>query len=363
MGLVGGLGLAAVACNGTLPFGLGGNGVALFLPADVSLDVSELPDTNASSSKNVNSALSITGVTAYDRTLLATGAITHEFQRVAHRVMALGGAIRNDFTSPDQTQIADDFMVNGVDVSYRADFAAFDIDGDGTPDGSGQATVEPVAVRIWVDRGSGFERFFCALVTKRPSGSNLGAGTIIVKPSAANGNDFSDLRIKLTWDRTDPSHKWNEAFIKGRLRQVYAMSRGRQRVDVRTAADGTIEKTVRSTNSLTNNPFGFDTVSFSTHFLRGSGAALISALATGGSAQMSFSNVCINLTDKSATTGGQCDAFDTQDVAFLDPAVGDETDFPADFPSEPTFTPPPTNVTNTTTGTTGTTSLNGQSPV
>ncbi len=344
--VVGGFGLLFAGCNGRLTGGLPGGGtngdvVAPFLPDDVSLDVSELPDPDASTTaKSVRTASAITGVTAYDRTVRAAGAVLHAFQRTARRTFALGAAIKKDFTDANQTQVSGTFRVATLTVSYRADFAPFDIDGDGTADGSGKATVDPVALRMWVDRGNGFERFLCALVTTRPSSANVGAGQMFFKPSAAIATDFSDLQVRVNWDRTDTSHKWNEAFVSGRLRNDYVMSAGHQRVDVRTTTDGSVEKTVRSNASFTQSPFGFDAYSFSAHTLVGSGAILISGLSTGGTAQVDFTNVCVSVTDRSLATNGECDAFDTQDMAFIDAPTGSETGFPADFPAQPTFTPP-----------------------
>ncbi|MFQ5411769.1 MAG: hypothetical protein ACE5EC_05710 [Phycisphaerae bacterium] len=356
------IGLVAAACNGSFPgsiFG-GGESVASFLPDDISLDISELPDSDTATGKASNSDLAITGVGAYDKTLRATGAIMHAFHRMANKSFALGAAVKKDITDPNANQIADTITVNGVEVAYRADFSAFDIDGDGTDDGSGKINQEPVALRMWVDRGNGFERFLCALVTTRPTTANIGAGQVYVKPNAANGDLFADLMIYTKWDRTNAAHKWNEAFVSGQVRPNYVMSTGHQRVDIRTQTDDTVEKTVRSTSNFTDNPFGFDTYAFSSHWRRGAGAVLISGQSTGGTTQVDFSNVCVSLTDRALATGGECDGFDTQDVAFLTAPTGTETDFPTDFPAQPTFTPPADTSGNSTNGSSGNTNSNSQ---
>lgn len=350
LGFAGILGLTAAACNGLFLGGLGGSSTApaAFLPTDVTLDISELPDSDTAGAKVINSAAAITGTVAYDRTLRASGAILHAFHRVARKSLALGAVVRDDFTSPDQTQVSGKFMADGQEVSYRADFAAFDFDGDGQADGSGSAGVEPVAMRMWVDRGNGFERFLAALVTVRPTTANLGVGEMVFKPGAARAASFQDLQVRMMWNRTDPAHKWNEAFVSGQIRQAYSMSTGHQRVDVRTMADGSIEKTVRSTSNFTASPAGFDTYSFWSHYRRGSGVVLMSGQSTGGTAQVSFDNICVSLTDFSLDTTGGCDNLDTSDNTFLDTPTGNETDFPADFPATPTFTPTTTATTTTT---------------
>ncbi|MFQ5501677.1 MAG: hypothetical protein ACE5EQ_05175 [Phycisphaerae bacterium] len=356
-------GLVAVACNGNFLGGIfgGDETVASFLPDDISLDISELPDSDTATGKASNSDLAITGVSAYDKTLRATGAIMHAFHRMANKAFALGAAVKLDIDDANANQIADTITVNGVEVAYRADFSAFDIDGDGTADGSGKINQEPVALRMWVDRGNGFERFLCALVSTRPTTANIGAGQVFVKPNAANGNLFADLMIFTKWDRTDTAHKWNEAFVSGQVRPNYVMSASHQRVDIRTQTDGTVEKTVRSTSKFTSSPFGFDTYSFSSHWKKGSGAVLISGLSTGGIAQVDFTDVCVSLTDRTLATTGACDGFDTQDNAFLSAPVGTENDFPADFPAQPTFTPPTDVSDNTNTNSSTNTNSNSQS--
>ncbi|MFQ5430586.1 MAG: hypothetical protein ACE5E1_09785 [Phycisphaerae bacterium] len=341
LALTGGVAMIAAACNSGFLGGLGGSGggesVAAFLPSDITLEIDELSDSDDVSGKTANSDLLVNGVPAYNRTLRATGAIMHAFQRTARRAFALGAAINGDFESPDQTQVSGTLTVDGQEVSYKADFAAFDFDGDGQPDGSGTATQDPVAMRMWMDRGNGYERFLTALVTQRPSADTLGAGEMVFKPSAARATASSDLQVRVKWDRTDSAHKWNEAFVAGKVRQNYTMSIGHQRVDVRTATDGSVEKTVRSNSNFTSSPFGLENFAFSSHWLRGSGFVLISGEATGGTSQVSFSNICVSLADQAVDSSGACDNYDTQDFDFLTAPTGNEADFPADFETAPTF--------------------------
>ncbi len=334
--------LIAAACDGTFT-GLGGSGggaaVPSFLPDDVTLEIDELPDSDGSNDKSIQRDAQVTGTAAYDKTLRATGAILHAFHRSAARAMKLAASIRTDFTSASQTQVHGQRTVDGQVISYRADFAAFDIDGDGNLDGSGRADTEPVAMRMWVDRGNGYERFLCTVVATRPTTANFGAGSMYVKPNAARAASYADLKVFFNWDRTDSNHKWNTAYVSGQVRTNYAMSMGHQRVDIRTDANGAVEKTVRSTSNFTDTPFGFDTYSFSSHWLRGGSAVLISGLSAGGTTTVDFTDVCVNLDDKAVSTAGECDNFDTQDNDFLAAPVGDETDWPAAFTATPSFDP------------------------
>jgi len=325
--------------------------VAQFIPDDITLDIDELPDDDATSSKADNAAATITGRNAYDRATRTVGRVTHAFHRASKRAMALASRINRDMTSEDQTRVAGNFSVNGQSVLYLADFAAFDFDGDGNDDGSGTAVTSPVAIRIWVDRGEGFQRFMCALISQKPSETDGGAGSIYVRPVAARGTEFNDLAILAEWDRTDASHKWNKAWVTGQISDNYRFDNGRMRVDHRTVGDVT-GKTVRATTKFAETPFGFDTFSVAGHWQRGGGAMLIAAQASGGVTQLSFDEICVSLTDRDATDAGLCDDFDTQDMTPLDAADGTETDWPDAFPEAPTFEATDVVDTQTTTQTT-----------
>jgi hypothetical protein len=108
------------------------------------------------------------------------------------------------------------------------------------------------------------------------------------------------------------------------------------RVDHRIDGE-TTGKTVRNTTKFAESPYGFDTFSMAGHWQRGSGAMLLAAQSTGGMTQLNFGEVCVSLTDREATDAGLCDDFDTQDMTFLDAAATTDTNWPADFPEEPTF--------------------------
>ena len=330
-----------LGCNGQFPLGLIGGSAANrdVLPDAITLDISELgdEDTNAAKMKD-ETAARCTGDPAIDRTLRAGVVVTHAFHRLADRALALGARIRNDIDDPTQTQVEGTFPVLGGTTAYKADFAAFDIDGDGTADGSGMANVEPVAIRIWTDSGAGYQPFMCALVTTRPTTSNLGAGEFFTMPSAAIPDAPADFFVHVVYDRTDPAHKWNEAFTTGHMRPNVSTSTAHHRVDVRTNANDQVERTIRSTSTFSEHPLGFADYSFAAHFKRGGTAVLLSGLSTGGTTQVNFSNVCVDISSCTIDAGGTaCSDFDTQDMSFIDAAAASQLMFPADFPSTPTF--------------------------
>src|ERR1051325_11490718 len=201
-------------CNGLPgPAGSGGTGtqskqIPAFLPDGVTMDTSELPATGDPTSRNKTDA-DMLNTTPAQRTLEAATRIVENFHRMADHAVALGAKIQHDMTDPNQTQVQGTFNTPNGPVSYKADFSAFDFDGDGTPDGSGNAVDTPVAVRVWVDRGTGYQRLMCALVTTKPSTDNLGAGKTYVHPGAARTDDPGSFQVFVNWDRTDATHKWN----------------------------------------------------------------------------------------------------------------------------------------------------------
>ncbi len=309
--------------------------IAEFLPSAITLDIGELPedaDQGAAKAQTESGAPNI-----FERAVRSSATVVHRFQRLADAGLGLGAVICDDLASPDQTQVQGTFTIGGTEVAYKADFAAFDFDGDGTPDGSGNARDLPIAVRIWVDRGTVYERFLCALITQRPTADNLGAGSFVVNPNALDARTPADVQIHVDFDRTDAAHKWNVAYVTGPIHPLYGLTAGVGRVDVRTNAAGDIEKTVRIAADFTDNPYGFEGFQGSAHYLVGGEGLLLSATATGTSAEFTFTNICVDLVDRILAMNGECSSLDTQDMTFLDVPTGDEASFPADFPAQPTF--------------------------
>jgi hypothetical protein len=350
---------AMFACNSQLPVASLPGAVTVetdgqarrILPDSVSLDISEV-GTESQNAARVHGPDRCVGIPVLDRTLRAGAHVIHSFHRLADRGLRLAARVNMDLGDSGLTQIEGTLLVHGQPVPYKADFAPFDVDGDGNPDGSGLPDVEPVALRMWVASGEGFERFFAAMVAVRPSSENLGAGEFFVRPGAPRPNiddaplhdgatdgflPPADLQIYVKYDRTGDAHKWNEAFVTGRLSDGVYLLDGHQRIDVRLAETDPVEKTIRSTSNFAENPHGFENYAFAAHFLRGESFVLLSGLSTGGTMQVDFSGVCVNLAECVIDVSGGCADFDTQDMAFLDAPVGGETDFPADFPEAPTF--------------------------
>lgn len=309
--------------------------IPAFMPTGISMDVSELPSQGDPTSRDKGDT-SLQNPGPIGRTLRSAERIVQNFHRMADHAVIIGAKIRHDMTDPTQTQVTGTF--DEGKATYKADFAAFDFDGDGTPDGSGNAIDTPVALRVWADRGNGYQRVFCALITTKPSGDNFGAGRVCTHPGAAREDDPVDLQISVQWDRTDSAHKWNDAFMSGQLQPDLKLHDGHARVDVRSGdtADS-LEKTVRSATNFADNPYGLDTYQSSVHFKPGSGYALIDATAAGSGGTIDLTDVCVDLAGESTAGGSQCDSFDKQDMAFIDLPTGNETAFPADFPEQPTF--------------------------
>src|SRR5262249_44480266 len=143
------------------------------------------------------------------------------------------------------------------------------------------------------------------------------------------------LQYKVQWDRTDPAHKWNVAYLTGRLREFYTLSKGVARVDVRTESNAAINKTVRANGFFSESDVRLDHLLTSVVFQQNALTALLSSNSQDGSATVSFDDVCVNLSDLSENNAGACATFDKQDDTFLPPPTGSETTFPAAFPATP----------------------------
>ncbi len=300
---------------------------------DPTIDVDDADDELATAKSNNASKLGDGQI----RTVRAGVAITNAFQFAAFEALALARQVRNDVTSAAQTYAVGELkLADGTSVPYIADFSAFDIDGDGVADGSGNVQDVPVAVRMWADNGSGYQRFLAAVIEERRTPTHLGQGRFFVHPNAAISERPADLQIAMAWDRNGDSHRWNEGFVSGQLSDDYAFEIGAARVDLRSGGEANLEKTIRSNSLFTASPLNFETYKLSVHYgITLPIVALISAESTGSTlVDANFSGQCVML-NGSEPEADACALFDTSDVDFLETPTGSEADFPADFSEEP----------------------------
>jgi hypothetical protein len=305
-----------------------------FLPTSIDLDIDELPEDESSTAKSLTA--SNPSLNSYERVVRSAATIVHRFHRICRRALALGAAIRADMDDPNAAQVAGSYFVGLEEVAYKVDFTAFDFDGDGTPDGSGNAVTYPVAFRMWTDRGAGFVPFMCALITQPPTTDHVGAGSFYVVPRAGDPRAPEGIALHVDYDRT-AEHKWNQMYLSGSLHPAYVLDIGLARVDVRTTDLGT-EKTVRAAYEYTANPFQFTSFQSAVHYALGQSGLLLSGVASqAAGGQITFENICVDLSSRIPLGSDSCSEFDTQDMNLLDLPLGGEVEFPADFPAAPTF--------------------------
>ncbi len=329
----------AAGCTGTpqLPDGGGdgeGQDAMRVLPTALSLDIDEFPEDSEAGDAGRRMNPPPAG---HGRSLLIGCTVVHGFHRLLDAGLALAAGIHDDLDDLDGATLEGTLPVQGAEVAYKADFSAFDIDGDGTADGSGTAADLPTALRMWVDPdGDGvYERFLCALITSRISAGGVGAGQMYLYPAALVSGVSADFRCRVSWDRQTIDDGWNEAWVTGRLLDGYALSGGHARVDVATLEDSSVQKTVRATCTFSENRFGVTELRNAARGIRGTGMVLMNAEVTGGGLSAAL-NVCLDLVNLVVSPDG-CDSIDTTDMDYLSAPVGDETDWPADFPETPTF--------------------------
>ncbi len=303
-----------------------------FLPGAISIDVTELPED-----PNTLETAAVTRDT-FERILRTSSTVVLRFHELADRVLGFGALIRKDMTSPTQTQVQGTFDVGGKTVAYKADLAAFDFNGDGRPEGSGNASELPVTLRVWTDAGGGYQRFLCALVSERPSSANVGAGQLYLHPGAAL-SEIGDVQLYVDYDRTAPEHGWNLAYFSGLLHPLYDVNIGIARVDQRTNTSGGLEKTVRTSQQLAIDPYEFTTFQSAVHWAVAQPTLLMSVAATKAGVSLTFANLCLDFETRAPTTPGTdpCSGLDTQDMTLLPVPLGGENTFPAAFPEQPTF--------------------------
>lgn len=304
------------------------------LPAALSLNIDEFPEDDTSETARGMMDIPSTG---HGRFCVMGPTIIHRFDKLIDAGLTLAAGLNEDLADVQDTTLASTMLVRGVEVAYKADFAAFDIDGDGTADGSGTPDTAPVALRLWVDpRGTGeYEPFLCALLTTLPGDTDAGAGKMYVSPHVLNPSAKADFRAFISWDRTDQANLWNEAYFQGTLRTGYRMSASHSRVDLKTLEDGSVEKTLRNTGTLVDNPVGIGEMRFASRTIEGLGFGLLNAEAVGSGVEAQF-NICTSL-ENCSMHPGDCSTIDPDGMDYLQAPAGNETDWPADFPAAPTF--------------------------
>ena len=304
--------------------------VRAFLPSSITLDVSEI-DIDAGSSRLTSQG--------YGRVLNTATQITDWFHTAADKVLAIGATISDDLTKPTDTTASGTFKINGESVAYKCDFGAFDFDGDGKFDGSGDSQTAPVAFRIWTDSGNGYQQFMCGLITTLPTSTSVGAGKIFAFPAAAASDAPADQQLYIEWDRTSSNHRWNFGYITGTINNDDdSVARiGTARVDVRGSSSYTYEKTVRGAVDFDTHPDSQTSSQNAVHFAQsGGGNALLSVQIVGGNDATTELNTCIDIKTLTENANG-CGEFDTQDMNLLDLPIGGEADFPASFGISPSF--------------------------
>lgn len=323
----------STACSPTgAPTGSDG----MVLPTGLALNISEFPDDNVDPDQaSTSSARPFDS--ANERSCATGGAMVHGFHRLLDRGLAVAASVNADMSSlrgPRRTGLLSVPSRGGV--TYYADFTAFDFNGDGQLDGTGRADVAPVALRLWVMRDGEPRRFLCALITRLPNESNSGAGELYMHPGTVHPQVASDFRIRVAWDHTNEAYRWNQAYTVGALRGNLTVDAGHHLVEHTLLEDGAVQKTVRSTAMVNRSDFDVTEVRYSGRTLAGSGVAVINASGS-GSVALSVSGVCIALPGCAAVDAQQCAGIHIADLVFLAPPTGTETDWPADFPEEPTF--------------------------
>ncbi len=313
------------------------------LPASLSLDISDFPDdTTNPDARIVNGATDSAAETGRDfahpheRPCRAAGAILHGYHRQLDRGMALAAWINRDLTDPENPFVEGTIPAGGRNWTYKADFSAFDFDGDDTLDGSGRFDTAPVAIRVWISKDDGPQRFLAALITALPEPEHPGAGALYIQPGVLHPRINADFMAYNLWDRTDSADRWSEAYTVGRLRRNIDAVAGHHRIEIVTLNDDSIQKTVRTTTTINESDFDISEFQIAARTVRGLGVALINT-EIAGTPDDSVIGRCISLTECGPADADDCADISTDGMEFLDPAVGDETDWPVDFPQEPTF--------------------------
>lgn len=303
------------------------------LPDGLTLDIGEFPDDTSDPDSPAGRPFD----TATERACVAGGALTHGFHRLLDRGLGLAAVINNDATDPNSPYVQGTINTTAGPVSYKADFSPFDMDGDGVADGSGRWDTAPLAIRMWVIDDTGtVQRFIAALITARPTSLNAGAGSMYMQPGVVHPNVNDDFRIYVQWDRTDATYRWNQAHTVGTIRGNIAVSAAHHLVEHVLLADGTLQKTIRSTAEIASTDLDLLELRFSARTIVDAGVAVVKATGA-GTASVSVENICIQTPTCDLLEAEACAGVTTADLAYLGTPTPEEADWPTAFPAEPTF--------------------------
>ncbi len=309
-----------------------------FVPDSVTLDINELPEDG----DNASAQIAPRSLQVTERVVRSTATIVHRFHRLADRALALAARINQAATDPNQTQFEGQLIALGFIGEYKVDFAAFDFDGDGVADGSGNAVDTPTAFRLWLNPGSGFVPVMCGLITTRPSDANIGAGQLFLSPPGVYSDIADDVQFYVQYDRTNPEHQWNFAYVVGGVHPLFDLARGAARVDIRTVGTDR-EKTVRGAYEYEADALHrFSQLNArTTGFISDTGRSFqITASGVRNAETVNLVNVCVEPTLFEESQAVSCDGFVFSDPNDYEPLTLPEPDaanFPTDFPDSPTF--------------------------
>ena len=196
-----------------------GDDTTMILPESIALDVDELDATEQSAAAAPSPSLSggsqplEIAQSEADRTMTQLDEIMTRFAIINTMVTSAAdvqvtGTIMWDTRVPGATigaggsRIPNPGSGAGTARDIKVDFSAFDYDGDGTADGTGNPTTAPVAMRVWVTDAAGtYQPAACGLIGVLPTASHPGSGHMVTLSYARNSD--GDIAI-VEWDQDDP---------------------------------------------------------------------------------------------------------------------------------------------------------------
>lgn len=330
-------------------------------PTEVGIDVSEAASDTLPALSIGKAIIPSTGdlaspMTAATNMVQATNIMTSG-------VMSGVAAAFNASLTSSSTQVSG--TVHGKTV--KIDFSAFDFDGDGTVVGSGTAALsdtQPVVFRVWADGVRAIAGMITTFPTFDAAGvmQSAGAGTLYMTPSVLRtGEETDDLndsgvQVKVTYDQTNSDNQSFDSYLKG---TVYELETEKADISIMqntvgaVVSGGVTTYLVKTGGSFTADatvgpPPYFDSLQFIASWFSDGDLMILRSDGTLNDATTQDVNLCGNLTTGNMAGGGPGDIRMCLDAGFSEATIADDQqlpvaadptvpDFPADFPTTPTF--------------------------
>ncbi len=230
--------------------------------------------------------------------------------------------------------------------SVKIDFGDYDLDGDGPEGCSGHTAALPVCARIWIDAGSGYERYIAWVFDELPSADNPGRSRykMYFRPIAG-----VDVSTAIFFNHVDPEDRTTEVFATATVGEdvaepgVIPGSEGRQHFEaLQVGPEESALKTLNLNQTDVVGGVSSAALNYLGRYIEGEDfwAGSVEGLLLDAFGLAPLDDACARLSTADFTGDpAACEdlGISVAGIPFVDPATPGDVAIPTDFPAAPTF--------------------------